>query len=65
MNKPAKIELPDGSTYRPMVLQVVESDAFGPRVFRRLREEESVKVEEGMAFWVVYAQDAVLDNKPN
>lgn len=64
-SKPGKIELPDG-TYRVMVLQVVESDGQGPRVFRRLRDEESVKVEEGMEFWIVYASEKVLDaRKPN
>lgn len=65
MGKPAKIELPDGETYRPMVLQVVEADERGGRLFRRLHEDESVNVSDGMAFWVVYARDEMLDDKPH
>ena len=66
MSKPHTIELPDGTTYRPLVLQVVESDGKGPRVFRRLNEDESVKVQDGMEFWIVYANEEVLDKpKPN
>jgi len=63
--KPGKLELPDGTIYRPMVLQVIESDRQGPRVFRRLHEKESVTLEEGMSFWIVYASEDVLDEKPH
>lgn len=52
--------------YRAVVLQVTESDGRGPRAFRIVHEDETVKVQDEMAFWVVYASEKVLNApKPN
>ncbi len=55
----------NGEVYRPLVLQVIESDGRGARTFRRLHEDESVKVEDGMSFWVVFAKDEMLKERPS
>jgi len=65
LTKPATLTLPDGTTYRVTVLEVLESDGRGPRVFRRVHEDEAVKVKDQMQFWVVYANADVLDERPN
>jgi hypothetical protein len=46
---------------KPVVLQVIESDGRGPRVFRRVHDYEEVAVENEMAFWVVFADADVVD----
>ena len=58
--KPNKLVLPNGEEYRATVLRVTKSDAKGPREFVLLRDDESVDVEEGMQFWIVYASEKVL-----
>lgn len=63
--KPGTIKLPDGTVYRPMVLQVIESDGRGARTFRRVHEDEMVNVENNMAFWIVYANVEMLNEKPS
>jgi hypothetical protein len=51
---------------KAVVLQVIESDGRGPRVFRRLHEDEEVNVVDNLALWVVYANASVVDApKPN
>lgn len=45
-----------GKRYKPVVAQVKERDGKGrPRVVELLYDEETVKVEEGMHFWVFFA----------
>lgn len=65
MSKPTKLELPNGDVYKLMVLEVIESDGKGARTFRRLHEDESINIKDGMKFWIVYANESVLDEKFN
>ncbi len=56
--KPTTIQLPHGVKFHAVVLQVVEEDPDGsPRTFRLLRDDESVKLEGGEKFWVVYGPE--------
>lgn len=50
--KPRKAKTIYGETYTPVVMQVVESDHRGPRVFRRVHDDEQVTLQDDMAFWV-------------
>jgi len=63
--KPSVISVPNGERYRAMVLEVVDSDGRGPRTFRRVHEDETVNVKDNMAFWIVYANEDVLNEKRN
>lgn len=48
-----------GERWTPAVLQVVDRDDNGaPRTFRAMRHDESVHIEGGEAFFVVYASPA-------
>jgi hypothetical protein len=56
--KPTSIQIPGGERYKATVLRVIELDGDGsPRKFEILREDETIKPEEGMQFWVVYAPE--------
>lgn len=56
--KPSCIQLPNNVKFYPVVLQVVEKDEDGsPRMMRLLKDTESVKIEGGEEFWIVYGPD--------
>jgi len=53
--RPTVIQLPGGVKFHAVVLQVIERDEGGaPRTFRVLRDNESVHLEGGEEFFVVY-----------
>lgn len=53
--RPTMIQLPGGVKFHAVVLQVIERDETGePRTFRLLRDHESVHIEGGEEFYVVY-----------
>ena len=55
-----------GESHELIVLQVVESDGRGPRLLRVLHEDETVDVQDEMAFWTAWVKTAVLRApKPN
>lgn len=59
--RPTKIQLPGGLKFHAVVLQTVERDEDGsPRLFRLLRDDESVHLEGGEEFWVVYGHEALV-----
>lgn len=63
--KPRVINLPQGVKFYPVVLQVTETDESGaPRVFRLLRDDESVSIEGGEEFFVVYGPKVLSDKAP-
>ena len=62
-SKPGAI-IVGGERWGATVLQVVDRDPDGsPRTLRLLRDDESVKVEGGEEFFVVYASPALRKRK--
>jgi hypothetical protein len=49
-----------GKIYVPCVLKVVEKDSAGPRLFSLVRQDESVKLEGGEDFWIVWAPEEMM-----
>jgi hypothetical protein len=48
----------DGAKYRAIVLQVAERDELGrPLLVRILGEQESVRIQGGEEFFIVYAEE--------
>ena len=56
MKRPSVIQVAGGKKLHCTVLKVLERNEDGsPRTFELLRDDESTDVEEGTAFWIVYA----------
>ena len=43
--------------YVPVVLKVIKSDSDGPRLFEMVRYDETVHLQGGEHFWIVYGPE--------
>lgn len=43
--------------YVPVVLKVIKSDSDGPRLFEMVRHDETVHLQGGEHFWIVYGPE--------
>ena len=46
-----------GKIYVPVVLKVIKSDSDGPRLFEMVRYDETVHLQGGEHFWIVYGPE--------